>query len=454
MRHITGTRSMGIGRAPYEPISGDIKKMVETKTKLTDTTKKLFSTGFFHIFGGNMVNKIIGFLSSVVLIRILTKSNYGTFTYAWNIYSLVVLFSGMGMEAASIQLSGEKGGEVEYTKSIFVYAIRFGLRFNILLSMLLLMIGLFAPLKIPEGGRLLCALCLLPLFQFVFGMTSCYLRSQKRNQDYSKLSVTNSLMVFAFSACGALVFREMGMIIGQYASAIISCFIGVLAFRVRILSCSPVKKINDKKDLLKIGFISVLINSLSQLLYLLDIFVIGILDPQETVLASYKVATIIPSALVFIPLSLMVYLYPYFAEHKDDGEWCIRNYKKLLMGIGSFNLLISMTLFLGAPYIVGIIFGKEYLDAVAIFKILSLNYFISGTFRIISGNLLVTQRKLRFNLIETIISSLINIIADYFLIQRFGSMGAALATVLVVLVSSTMSTLYLMITFNKKRKKS
>ena len=284
-------------------------------------------------------------------------------------------------------------------------------------------------------------------------MTACYLRSQKRNKEYSKLSVANALLVFVLSAGSAFIFREMGLVIGQYASVIISCLIGMFVFHIRLLNGGTVKEDKDKKDLLKIGFISVVITSLSQLLYLLDIFIIGILDPQETVLASYKAATIIPTALSFIPQSLIIYLYPYFAEHKDNGDWCIKNYKKILLGIGCFDLLIALALFFMAPFIVGLVFTKEYLDAVPVFKILSLNFFVSGTFRTISGNLLVTQRKLRFNLIETIITSTINIVADYILIKRFGSMGAAFATVSVVMVSSILSTVYLLITFNKKRKK-
>ena len=80
-----------------------------------------------------------------------------------------------------------------------------------------------------------------------------------------------------------------------------------------------------------------------------------------------------------------------------------------------------------------------------------MNYFISGTFRILSGNLLVTQRKLKFNLFVAIISSTTNIIADYLFIYCWGAIGAAYATVLVVIVSSILSTTYLVYTFNKKR---
>jgi len=145
----------------------------------------------------------------------------------------------------------------------------------------------------------------------------------------------------------------------------------------------------------------------------------------------------------------MVYVYPYFAEHKDDRDWCLKRYKQILLGLGAFNLLISAVLCLGAPLIIRLIFGYEYLDCVPVFIVLSINYFISGTFRIVSGNLLVTQRRLKFNLLVAIVSSVTNIIADYFFIQWWGSMGAAFATVLVVVISSIMSTIRLVYSFMK-----
>ena len=94
-------------------------------------------------------------------------------------------------------------------------------------------------------------------------------------------------------------------------------------------------------------------------------------------------------------------------------------------------------------------FGAQYLDAVPVFRILSLNYFISGTFRILSGNLLVTQRKLKFNLFVAVVSSAVNIIANFLFIQWWGAIGAAIATVLVVVISSILSTTYLIITFKR-----
>ena len=414
--------------------------------------KKLFNTGFFHIFGSSVINKIIAFLSSVVLVRILTKAEYGVFTYAWNIYSIILILNGMGIESGVLQISSEHSGDIEYANRASNYGIRFGVKFDLLLFAVILGIGLLAPLKIERSREILCLLCLLPMAQLLFQMTISYLRAQKRNQEYARLTVINTAMVFLVSAGCAFLFREKGLVAGYYVAYTVSFAIGMLAYQVKLFNRSPKLTGSDRSALLKIAAITMCNNGLSQLMYLLDVFVLGIVDPQETLLASYKVATMIPSALGFIPLALITYLYPYFAEHQNDGNWCLSKYKQILLGLGAFNLTLSAILFVGAPLIIRILFGEQYLDAVPVFRILSVNYFFSGTFRILSGNLLVTQRKLKFNLFVAIVSSFTNIIADYLFIQWWGSVGAALATVLVVFVSSVLSTTYLVHTFISKRK--
>ena len=408
----------------------------------------LFKTGFFHIFGSSVINKIISFLSSIILVHILTKSEYGVFTYAWNIYSLILLLNGFGIESAILQLCSEQSGNKSYEHKICNYGTRFGIKFNILLAILTIVVAAFFPLKLPGSDKILYLLSLLPMSQLLLGIILNILRSQKRNQDYAKLSTINTILILIGSTFGAVWLREKGMVLGYYVAYTVSFLIGRLYMKVELLHQKE-NMINtkEKKTILSIAFISMCNNGLSQLLYLLDIFILGIVDPQETVLASYKVSTMIPTALTFIPLSLITYLYPYFAQHNKDGEWCLKKYKQVVMGLGMINLLIATFLLLFSPYIILIFFGKEYLDAVTIFRILAINYFFSGTFRVLSGNLLVTQRKLKFNLIIATISGLINIIADFLFIQWWGAIGAAYANTLVVIISGTVSTIYLIYTF-------
>lgn len=417
---------------------------------MRDKLKTLFSTGFFHVFGGNVLNKILVFLSSVILVRILTKQEYGIFTYSWNIYNIVILLSGMGIASGLLQICSEKGGEPAFCNHVLHYSVKQGILFNGLLGVVLLLLAFFAPLK--EGADiLLFMLCFLPLIQILYDLSTSYLRSQKRNQEYVRLTVINTALVLVVSACCAFYFKQKGLIMGYYAAYLVTVLYAVIVIKIPIFNRKTTSALNNqtKRTLFKISFISMCNNGLSQLLYLLDVLVIGIIVADESVLASYKVGTMIPSALAFIPLSLMTYVYPYFAEKRLDKKWCWKRYKQIVIGFGLFNLFICLCLFILAPWIVHTFFGAQYDDSVAVFRILSINYFFSGTFRVVSGNLLITQRKLKFNLLVACVSGVVNVIADIVLIYFYGSIGAAIATVLVTLVSGILSTVYLIYTLKK-----
>ena len=168
--------------------------------KYIEKLKILVSTGFFHVFGSSVVNKIIAFLSNIVLVRILTKVEYGVFTYAWNIYSIVLLVNGLGLESGTLQLCSERSGELDFAKKITSYGVRIGIFFDFLLALFILGLGILAPLTIGDAGKLLQLLCLLPIFQFLYNLSTMYLRSQKKNKEYSKLTVLNTILIFGFSA--------------------------------------------------------------------------------------------------------------------------------------------------------------------------------------------------------------------------------------------------------------
>ncbi len=411
---------------------------------------QLFRTGFFHIFGGNVINKVLTFLSSMIMVRILTKQEYGIFTYSWNIYNILLLFSGLGIVSGMLQMCSEQGGEESYTNTMLGYCIRMGTVCNLFLGAVLFLIARFAPLTVNGASDLLDMLLFLPVVQLVYELMSVYLRARKRNQEYVRLSVINTFFVLVISVCCAWYFKEKGLIVGYYAAYLFTVFYGVFLLRIPILTNDRRIERQEKIAMMKISVISMCNNGLAQLLYLLDVFVIGIVVADEAILASYKVGVIVPSALTFIPGALVTYLYPYFAERRKDRLWCLQWYKKIMTYFGIFNLFLSVTLVLLAPWIVPLFFGKQYADSILIFRILSINYFFSATFRIVSGNLLVAQRKLKFNLLVAAISGTVNVLADVVLISIYGSIGAAFATVIVTLVSGILSTAYLIYTLKSK----
>ena len=59
--------------------------------------KNLLNRGFFHILGSTLTNKLIVFASNILIVRFLTQDEYGVFSYANSIYSIVLLFTGLGL---------------------------------------------------------------------------------------------------------------------------------------------------------------------------------------------------------------------------------------------------------------------------------------------------------------------------------------------------------------------
>ena len=381
----------------------------------------------------------------------MSKTEYGVFSYAWNIYSLLILLEGMGMGSAILQLSSENTNDRAKVKGVFTYGAKFGTAFNLLLFFLMIAIGLFCSFEIEGAGTLIALLAALPALQFVVTAVTSTVRAIKQNKSFGMLTTTNTVFVFGMCVLGAYLFKEKGLVLGYYVSNAISIALCISVFKKNFKSETPLDN-TDKKAMRSIAFVSMCTNALAQLLYLADVFVIGIVIPEETVIATYKVATIIPSALAFVPMVLVTYLYPYFAEHRNDGKWCLKTCKTVFLGMGAVNAVISAVLVIFAELIIKLFFGAQYLDALPIFRLLAVNYFFSGTFRVLAGNLLVTQRKLNFNLFVAITTGLVNIVADVFFVQWWGSIGAAYATVLVVILSGIMNTTYLLYILNKKAK--
>ena len=67
----------------------------------------------------------------------------------------------------------------------------------------------------------------------------------------------------------------------------------------------------------------------------------------------------------------------------------------------------------------------------------------------LSGNLLVTQHKLFFNLIISLCAGLANIIGNVILINKMGSNGAALMTLFVSVFAGLASTIYFYYTIKR-----
>lgn len=407
--------------------------------------ERLKSTGFFHICSSYVINNVIAFCSSIFITRLLSKADYGVYSAANNTVSLFMLLNGLGTVSAILQYGSESFKDLHKKNAYIKYGFKIGSLFSVVTTAAIVLYALFAPLALPETQPYLILLSLLPAVSYITNVLSTVLRVDLRNKAYSLYNTGSTALIFAATVTGALLFGVWGVILFRYVAY-------ALAFAVVIFACKNVTSFfkekneltqQEKKAFMRISLASCANNGISEMLYLLDVFLIGVIIKDSSILASYKTATLIPTACGFIPTAVITYIYPYFAQHCKDIGWFRSKYKTVFTYMILINGLISLGLFFFAPLIVHIIFGSRYSDSVSIFRVLSIGFFFSSSFRVLSGNILVMLKKLRFNLFVAVASGLLNVVLDIWFIQLWGSMGAAIATVSIYVFSGACSTIYL-----------
>ena len=413
--------------------------MAVVLSKATTAVRTLFSKGFFHIFGSNAINRLIGFVTNIAIVWFLTKDEYGVFSYANSIYSICVLFTGFGLISGMLQFCLEERPETQ-KESIRSYALTRGVFADVGIAVGVILIGFFVALPIQEAGACLAAFGPLVILDYLFQYLSCVLRMSFENQRYAALQTANTVSYFIAACAGAYVGGIYGTVAGRYIAYGASIVLG-LFFLKKTGIAIPFKLATSpfpKRDLWKYSVSTQVSASLNTLTFLLDVLLVGFFIQNAAVVATYKTATIIPEGLVFIPTSVITFALPYFVKHNRDGVW-FRKKSSLLLGAGlGAYAAVSLVLIIGAPWIVGGLWGDGYLDAVAPFRILSLS-FLFNAMRATCTNLLCAVRAIRENLVISCISLVANVSLCVLLIPAFGIAGAALAPLSVSVIAAVVA---------------
>ncbi len=400
--------------------------------------------GVLHIVTADFVNKIMKFGRSIILVRVLSKSDYGTFSYAMTIIGLFMMFNGIGSFNGVMQFcSAEKNenNKIAYLK----YGIKIGLAFNLLLSLLIFSLSFIIKLPVPKSSELVRMLSFTSIFIIIGTDILLYLRSSFRNKEYSLLNIINTSTEAIILLIGGILLNIKGVIASRYLAPFLLLLYEYYIIKDIIKKYINVNKLTHDKRIkfIRYSITSMFANISSQILFLMDIFIIGLIIKDSNIIASYKVSTVIPFNILFLPSAFVTFVYPYFARQLNNKEWILKKYIIFQKYLIFINGIITLILIIFAKYIIYIIFGKEYNDSIICFRILSIGFFIAGSFRMPAGNILAAIMKVKINLYNSIISGIINILLDIILIKYIGSIGAALATVTVIIISSLISNIYL-----------
>lgn len=413
--------------------------------------KKLYKKGFFHIFFSNILNKMMQFCAGIFIVRVLSKNDFGVYSYSQNIISFFLLISGLGISEGLMRF-GSRTEMKEKSFQIVKYSFKRGVAINFLISLAVILFSIFGKFKIENSRNIFLLMSLFPIFTIILNLIVIYLRINLKNKEMAIISNINTFLTMIFMILGGKFFGIKGLVIGKYLAFILTFIYSYKYLKVFLKKWKYIRrlKVAEKKEIINFSLGATINNGINSLIYLIDIFLIGYIISDGGIIASYKTATLIPFALNFIPVSIMVYLYPYFSKNSENKIWIKDSYKQLLMYILPLNLIISLVLVLFSKYIITFVFGKQYIDSIVPFRILSLGYFFVGTFRIPAATIFSATGNIKFNIYSAFICGTTNIFLDIFLIKKLGSIGAAYSTFTIFVLWGVIANVFL---FNIVKKK-
>ena len=400
---------------------------------------KIAQRGFFHVFGANVINKVVAFLANILVVRFMTKDDYGIFSYANSIYSVALLFTSLGMISAVLIYCAEKRPDGEKAQ-YYRYGLTRGSAVDVGLALVLFAIAVVVPLPVEGSSVYIALMAPLLLLDYVFQFESIALRSKKENRRFSALQIAQSSTYGALSCVGAYVGGVVGLIVARYMAYAFSVFLGAFLLRgmgLGMRGAPPLGK-GQARGMWRYSIENGAAALMNMLLFQIDVIVVGLVLTEATSVAAYKVATMLPEGFLFIPGSVLVFAGPYFIEHNDDMRWFRRNAKRMFACVEAVMLVIAAGLIAFAEPVITLLWGDIYLDSVSAFRIMALTLLVSPL-RTVCVNLLACLRMTRENLVVSVIGLAVNVILVYLLTVAFGLDGAAWTTVIVTGVTAAVS---------------
>lgn len=395
-----------------------------------------------------MLSQILGMISSIVVVRALSKTDYGYYTLAANLYSYIAIFTGLGMSSAVLQFCSEQVSDGR-KNAVYAFALTRGSGSNLLLvAAILLLAGFKGAAGDRETAIYLSMMCGLPMVVFFKSFFLTVLRVHCENILYSKVNMAFSVSVVAANILFTSLWGVAGLIVANYSANLLAMGLGAFYLR-RKGFFSGLKKQDrleqgNKYEITKYALLCAITNFASTMLVLLDVTCLDIVLEDPTVLADYKVASTIPSACMMIPSALITYFYPKIVWNYSADAPNFPGYIRRMVGLfTAVNFVVFLGLMVMAPVIIWLIYGPKYMNVLPIFRVLSVNYLIYGSVRKLLGNVNAAMKKSEVNLAIAVASGILNILLNLTLIPRMGSIGAAIATVCVSISVSLMNCLFL-----------
>lgn len=374
-----------------------------------------------HIFLSLLIAKICAFAGSLFIIRILPESEFGTISIVASVFAIFAPFSGFGSQQSLLRF-GSISDDLSEKISLSKYLLKQGLIYQLLLSGLFLGIAFFYVDKYEDIFYIFLLFGFRLIGFYFLNHIQAEFRVFGNNRGFARLTnVVNVLGVILL-----LLLSYFYGLKGYLIAIAFTPFLALLWFRKeQYISISETFSF-EKKDLWKYGFYASGTALISDTLFSADVLMLSFLL-NESAVANYKVAILIPANITFLALTFMQSDFPVLAKNYKNRDFLkdyVLNYYKIFIPLAFIIFLVG---FVFKNQLLTVVFSERYADNTFSFVLLLGAFCGNMLLRNLYGNLLSAVGMMKMNTIISVLTLILLVIFSFIFVSKYGVTGMAVS---------------------------
>ncbi len=392
-------------------------------------SKSLTKNSFFY-FIYNVLNMLFPFLTSMYVARILPTASIGEVAYAQNIVSYFAILAFLGIPTYGLREIAKARNDREELSKLF--SELFVINFISTVVFSFMCYGLI--LLVPAFGNNLVLYLVVGLTVILNMLNISWL--YEGLEEFRYVSIRNGIFKFLMFGVLLLVVKTPNDMIPYAAITVL----GVAGNNIvnMVYSRNFVKfrlrGLNLARHMKSI-FMLVMVNLAIEIYSLVGTSLLGILSTKESV-AFYSYAGKTNKILIQITNTITMVLVPRIAYYHGEGRKT--EFNQLLTKALKLLVLIAVPLIIciqfTADFLYPQVFGNAYIRSAVVEKILCFVLLIAPIGYLLGSRVMLISGNERLMVICVSIGAIVNTVSNFFLIQAYGEIGAAIASVISELV--------------------
>lgn len=381
-----------------------------------------------------LVSKFLTFLTQIILIRLLTKEEYGSLVYLLSFLIFFIPITGLGSYQGLLRF-GALSEDTATKNQLYSYAFFQSLIFQIILSFVFAGI-LYYNISDYSFFNFIVILLIIRLFSYYYiNLLFSYLRIINENEKFSQANILLNLSTFVFVLISAYFFGFLGSLTAFCLAPL------TLLIYLKKSHFANFKFLKlDKKFFWSFSIYSTIAYLLGELMLFFDVYIIEYFLNKEAV-ADYKVLILLPTNLMLFPQIFLQTDFPKLSFYHKNKSYLNAYIKNYLMIFITFSLLSLLFLYFSNDFLIKFIFGENYQGGF-LFMILTFFVLIFCCFGVLYSNFLSAIGKENYNSITTLVSLVLFVIFATYLVPILGISGMIYSLGIYFVISSISKILF------------